>query len=552
MAASAAYAWVQLRPAPDRHVTCTAAPSVRGALHRHGPVAVAYVAAPQVGRRDRDGVVARRVLGLLGGPQQQAGQLAGRLGAQDQTDSPAGGGEADAEAGGGGAARLARRDRDRPRAALGVRDPAVHRRLLVLPGPRPRRSARIRLPGPRGPAPRPPPACQHGASGAAAGPLSVVGCRLALFRHNGVSGRSWTMTDVLLTAGTRKGLFIGRRRGGTWESPARTSTRRRSTRWPWTPGKPSQDPGRRGQRAWGPVRLPLRRSGRDLGRAPHSGGEVPEGDRGFAGARVAAASGGTGGPGRGLRGHGARGAVPVRGPGESFELVRPLWEHPTRSRWVPGGGGEGLHTVLTDPRDREAVTVAVSTAGVFRTKDGGASWAPSNKGVSAVFLPAPGSGVRPVRPQGHPGRGRSGPALPPEPLGCVCSDDSGDHWSDIGAGLPSDFGFAAVAHPHRGGTAYVFPINADADRVPGRAPLPGVPDERRRAHLGAALRGTAGRGALRHGAPGRSVHRRRGPRGGLLRQPQRRVVRQRGRRGYWRQLASHLPDVLCVRAVALG
>jgi hypothetical protein len=26
--------------------------------------------------------------------------------------------------------------------------------------------------------------------------------------------------------------------------------------------------------------------------------------------------------------------------GESFELVRPLWEHPTRSRWVPGGGGE--------------------------------------------------------------------------------------------------------------------------------------------------------------------------------------------------------------------
>lgn len=35
------------------------------------------------------------------------------------------------------------------------------------------------------------------------------------------------------------------------------------------------------------------------------------------------------------------------------------------------------------------MTVAVSTAGVFRTKDGGASWAPSNKGVSAVFLPDP-------------------------------------------------------------------------------------------------------------------------------------------------------------------
>lgn len=75
--------------------------------------------------------------------------------------------------------------------------------------------------------------------------------------------------------------------------------------------------------------------------------------------------------------------------GESFELVRPLWEHPTRSKWVPGGGGEGLHTILTDPRDARAVTVAVSTAGVFRTKDGGERWAPSNKGVSAVFLPDP-------------------------------------------------------------------------------------------------------------------------------------------------------------------
>ncbi len=75
--------------------------------------------------------------------------------------------------------------------------------------------------------------------------------------------------------------------------------------------------------------------------------------------------------------------------GESFELVRPLWEHPTRSKWVPGGGGEGLHTVLTDARDPRAVTVAVSTAGVFRTRDGGVSWEPANRGVSAVFLPDP-------------------------------------------------------------------------------------------------------------------------------------------------------------------
>lgn len=152
--------------------------------------------------------------------------------------------------------------------------------------------------------------------------------------------------------------------------------------------------------------------------------------------------------------------------GESFELVRALWEHPTRSRWVPGGGGEGLHTVITHPGDPDSVTVAVSTAGVFRTKDGGASWDPSNRGVSAVFLPDPqpefGQCVHKVaRDAADPDR-----LYLQNHWGVYRSDDAGDAWSDIGSGLPSDFGFAVAAHPHRPGTAYVFPLNADSDRVP--------------------------------------------------------------------------------------
>src|SRR6266511_4613447 len=59
--------------------------------------------------------------------------------------------------------------------------------------------------------------------------------------------------------------------------------------------------------------------------------------------------------------------------GETFELVRGLWDHPHRSQWQPGGGGLCLHTVLAGPGER--VVVAISTGGVYRSLDGGASWA---------------------------------------------------------------------------------------------------------------------------------------------------------------------------------
>jgi hypothetical protein len=78
--------------------------------------------------------------------------------------------------------------------------------------------------------------------------------------------------------------------------------------------------------------------------------------------------------------------------GETFELVRPLWDHPSRlgdadgdrPEWAQGwfGGGRdtaGLHSVVVDPRDSAHVYIGVSCAGVFETRDGGASWAPRNR-----------------------------------------------------------------------------------------------------------------------------------------------------------------------------
>ncbi|TMK47361.1 MAG: exo-alpha-sialidase, partial [Actinobacteria bacterium] len=75
--------------------------------------------------------------------------------------------------------------------------------------------------------------------------------------------------------------------------------------------------------------------------------------------------------------------------GRSFQLVEGLWNHPHRAQWAPGGGGLCLHTILIDPRDPDALTVAISTGGVYRSDDGGVTWRPSNRGIRAVFLPDP-------------------------------------------------------------------------------------------------------------------------------------------------------------------
>ena len=65
--------------------------------------------------------------------------------------------------------------------------------------------------------------------------------------------------------------------------------------------------------------------------------------------------------------------------GETFELVEGLWDHPHRQRWMPGGGGLCLHTVVPHPTDPERIWVAISTGGVYRSDDGGAFWRPRNQ-----------------------------------------------------------------------------------------------------------------------------------------------------------------------------
>jgi hypothetical protein len=75
--------------------------------------------------------------------------------------------------------------------------------------------------------------------------------------------------------------------------------------------------------------------------------------------------------------------------GIGFEIVRPLWDHPHRPQWDAGYGGQAIHSILPHPADPDRVLVAMSTGGVYRTEDGGDTWAPANQGIRVSFLPDP-------------------------------------------------------------------------------------------------------------------------------------------------------------------
>ncbi|GAA2211514.1 sialidase family protein [Nonomuraea monospora] len=154
--------------------------------------------------------------------------------------------------------------------------------------------------------------------------------------------------------------------------------------------------------------------------------------------------------------------------GVTYRLVEGLWEHPHREHWQPGGGGLCLHTIVNHPTDPEVMAVAVSAAGFYRSTDGGQSWEASNKNIRAPFMPEgqqyPEYGQCVHKVSMHPSR--------PERLylqhhfGVYRSDDFGGSWHDIGSPLPSDFGFPIVVHPTRPDTVYVLPLTADIDRTP--------------------------------------------------------------------------------------
>jgi photosystem II stability/assembly factor-like uncharacterized protein len=153
-----------------------------------------------------------------------------------------------------------------------------------------------------------------------------------------------------------------------------------------------------------------------------------------------------------------------RDDGKSWTLNAGLWAHPHRDKWMPGGGGLCLHTVLVDPAREGRLTVASSTGGVYRTDDGGRGWQARNRGVRAEFLPEPhpefGQCVHKiVQHAAAPGR-----LYLQNHWGLYRSDDAGDTWKDIAHGVPSDFGFCMGVHPRDPETVFIVPLHSDEFR----------------------------------------------------------------------------------------
>ena len=153
-----------------------------------------------------------------------------------------------------------------------------------------------------------------------------------------------------------------------------------------------------------------------------------------------------------------------RDRGETWQLTEGLWNHPQRPKWMPGGGGLCLHTILLDPADANRIRIAVSTAGMYVTEDGGATWRPSNNGVRAEFLPDkyPEFGQcvhKVVQAESKPER-----MFLQNHWGLYRSDDRGETWTDIANGVPSDFGFAMEIHPSDPDCAWIVPLESDGFR----------------------------------------------------------------------------------------
>ena len=152
--------------------------------------------------------------------------------------------------------------------------------------------------------------------------------------------------------------------------------------------------------------------------------------------------------------------------GKSWEPLRGLNEHPTRPDWGPGFGGLCAHSLLADARDPLRLWVGISAAGVFRSDDGGETWAAKNDGVNKAegfcvhSLSHDPNNADLIFRQDHRGMYRS--------------RDGGDSWQTIENGLPivelSDglrcaFGFVSELDPVSH-SAFALPLEGDGFRYP--------------------------------------------------------------------------------------
>lgn len=149
--------------------------------------------------------------------------------------------------------------------------------------------------------------------------------------------------------------------------------------------------------------------------------------------------------------------------GKTWSHIDGLQKHPSRKDWMPGGGGLILHTIIPHPEDEEQMWIAVSTGGMFHTRDGGKTWEPRNMGVRNDYLPEDQRYAETGQCVHSVVMARDNPDLMYQQNHCGMyrSDDGGKSWESIEDGLPSSFGFPSAIHPRDSKTVYLLPLNGD-------------------------------------------------------------------------------------------
>jgi photosystem II stability/assembly factor-like uncharacterized protein len=241
-----------------------------------------------------------------------------------------------------------------------------------------------------------------------------------------------------------------------------------------------------------------------------------------------------------------------RDAGETWSLVRGLFDHPHRPRWVPGNGGLALHTIVLDPGNKDRIYVAISSGGVYITNDGGVSWQAKNRGVRVVFMPEkyPEFGQCVHRIAMHPER--------PERLflqnhwGLYRSDDGAESWHDIANGVPSDFGFAMLVHPRNPDCVYIIPVESDEFRCSPEGRLRVYRTRNAGESWEALARGLPQKGAyetvLRDGMTADSLD----PVGIYFGTRSGQLYSSLDEGKTWKKLLDGLPPVVCVKSARIG
>ena len=155
--------------------------------------------------------------------------------------------------------------------------------------------------------------------------------------------------------------------------------------------------------------------------------------------------------------------------GASWNLVRPLWDHPKRHEWFGGGADDpGIHSVCVDPRDSRHVRIGISCGGVWMTADGGETWTCRADGMRAEYMPP----ARQRDPNIQDPHIMVQCAAKPDALwvqhhnGIFRTTDGAKSWTEITNVPPSVFGFAVAVHPTEPDTAWFVPARKDEYRYP--------------------------------------------------------------------------------------